>query len=109
MARLWEHYPTIFLKHRAWGHPVEDLGSFVTTDKYNRRLIEQRFRCECQWWAFAYFTMGLVSTGQRAYDKPPGYSPTPSIAEAREEWFIRFPPQGLDEADDEPAREHARA
>lgn len=109
MARLWEHYPTIFLKHRAWGHPVEDLGSFVTHDRLGRRWIEQRFRCECQWWVYAYFTMALVSTKQRAYDKPPGYSPTPSVAEAREEWFIRFPPQTLTDEQPAPEPAHARA
>lgn len=95
MARIWEHYPMIFLKHRAWGHPVEDLGSFVATDRLGRRYIEQRLRCECRWTALAHFTMGYVNTGHRDYEKPPGYSPTPSIAEAREEWFARFPPQGL--------------
>lgn len=109
MARLWEHYPTIFLKHRAWGHPVEDLGSFVTHDDLGRRRIEQQFRCECQWWVYAYFTMTLVSTKQRAYVRPPGYSPTPSVADAREEWFIRFPPRTIDPEPtaSEPARARA--
>lgn len=94
---IWSSYPYEFLKHRAWGHHLEDRGSFVKSDQHGRPRIEQELACGCQWSVSRIFNMQMVGTGQQIYYHPPGYSPVPSIAEAREEWFRRFPPKGMNE------------
>lgn len=89
-------YPVQFLACVAWGHHWRDLGSYIAQDKHGQPRIEQRFECgkDCGGRARAYFSMRYVRLPRgRDYDYPDGYSPTPTIADARIEWFRRYPPK----------------
>jgi hypothetical protein len=86
-------YPLEYLEHVAWSHPYVDLGSFKESDQQGRARVVQYLRCGCGYEVHALFTMGLVSLRQRIYLYPPGYSPVPPVADARKEWFRRFPPK----------------
>jgi hypothetical protein len=91
-SRPWQTYPEIYLKHIAWNHEPQDKGSFVRSVLGVRR-VEQEFECTCGWGVIRLFTTRFVRmTRQPIYHHPPGYSPCPSKAEARREWFLRHPP-----------------
>lgn len=93
-TRMWESYPEIFLQHIAWGHRLEDKGAFQRNSATGLR-IEQEFECECSWGVTRLFTTRFVRLNRQGiYHHPAGYSPCPTIAEARQEWFIRHPPTG---------------
>lgn len=94
---IWSSYPYIYLKHVAWGHHLEDRGAFVKPDGQGRKRVEQELACGCEWSVTRLFNMAMVRLGRNEYYRPPGYSPVPPVSEAREEWFRRYPPKGIDE------------